>query len=64
MVSQRLEYEIAMSAYRREQEHMQSLIRRMLGKHEGPRKPLKELRREIARQLDGISVSQMVIEAR
>ena len=64
MASQKLEYEIAMNAYRREQKHMQALLQRMIGEHEESSKPLKELRREMAGQLEGLSVSQMIIEAR
>ena len=64
MEARRLEYEMAMSAYRREQKEMHALLYRVLGKYDEPKKALKERRREIANQLNGLSVSQMIIEAR
>lgn len=64
MEARNIEYEIALSAYRREQRAMQSLLYRMLGKYGASRRPLKELRREVAKRLDGVSISRMIIEAR
>lgn len=64
MEAKSIEYEMAMSAYRREQKEMQALVYRMLGRYGEPKRPLKDRRREIAKQLNGLSVSRMIIEAR
>jgi hypothetical protein len=64
MEARRAEHKISMSAYRRDQREMQALVHRMLGKGRASRKPLKTLRREVAKQLSGVSVSRMIIEAR
>ena len=64
MEAKRIEYQVALSTYRRDQKEMQALVYRMLGKYRQARTPLKERRRDIAKQLDGLSVSRMVIEAR
>jgi len=64
METERSEYKIAMSVYRRDHREMQALVYRMLGKYQEPKSPLKQRRREIAKQLDGLLVSRMIIEAR
>lgn len=62
--TRRPEYEMAINAYRKEQREMQQLVYRMLGSYAKPRTSLKERRREMAKGLEGISVSRMIIEAR
>ncbi len=48
----------------REQDELRVLVRKMIGEHKRSTKSLQERRREIAEQLPGQSVSQMIIESR
>lgn len=43
---------------------LEAILNRMLGKYGKPSRPLKEVRDELEQELEGISVSRMVIEAR
>ncbi len=50
--------------YESEQKEIEAMLSRILGKYGEPRRPLKVVREEVAKQLEGISASRMVIEAR
>ena len=64
MEVQSLEELLASEEFRKEQAEMQALFESIIGKHEKPTRPIKELRQEMSKKLKGISVSQMIIDAR
>ena len=64
MEAKSLEYELASSQFRKEQQEMDSLFKSIIGKHDKPTRSIKEVRQEMSKKLKGISVSQMIIEAR
>tara|TARA_B100000315_G_scaffold228675_1_gene237639 strand:+ start:656 stop:850 length:195 start_codon:yes stop_codon:yes gene_type:complete len=59
-----LEDLLASSEFKKEQQEMQSLLSSIIGDHDKPTRPIKEVRQEMSRKLKGISVSQMIIESR
>jgi hypothetical protein len=59
-----IEYEMAMSSYLRQQREMEAMLGRMIGQYGVPKMSLGELRRELESRLEGVSASQMIIEAR
>jgi len=61
---QSLEELLASDEFRKEQEEMQAVMKSIIGKHATPARMSPEMRREINRKLEGISVSQMIIDAR
>ncbi len=64
METKPVEYELAMIGYRKEQRGMESLIDSISGKYGEPGKSAKGLRKSLAKKLAGVSVSQMIIDAR
>ena len=64
METKTVEYELAMSSYRKEQNEIVSVLESMFGKYGEPKKLPKEFRKGLAKKLKGISVSRMIIEAR
>lgn len=50
--------------YRGHQKETEELLRRTLGKYGEPKRPLSEVRKKVSRQLKGVSVNRMIIEAR
>ncbi|MBI4332758.1 MAG: hypothetical protein HY673_15935 [Chloroflexi bacterium] len=64
MQTKRLEEGFALTAGGKEQRELKALIHRMLGNPPPPRRPLRQTRQEVSKQLDGISVSRLIIEAR
>lgn len=50
--------------FRRYKEEADGILERRFGKYHKPGKALKELRHEVGEQLQGFSVSQMLIEDR
>jgi hypothetical protein len=59
-----IEQELASDEFRKEQEELQAIMKSIIGKHITPKRLSKKRRREINRKLEGISVSQMIIESR
>lgn len=64
MEARPIEYELAMSSYKKEQREMRELLETMLGSYGEISRPLKKLRSELAPRLEGISGSRMIIGAR
>lgn len=64
MEARSIEYEMAMSSYKKEQREMQEFLERILGSYGETRRPLRKLRSELAPRLEGVSGSRMIIEAR
>ena len=59
-----IEQELASDEFRKEQEELQAIMKSIIGGSDTPRRLSKKRRREINRKLEGISVSQMIIESR
>ena len=54
----------AMRLFRKKQEETHDMLERAFGQYGPPTRPLEEVRREAAKKLKGISVSDMIIEER
>lgn len=60
----KVEYAIALAAYREEQEKMKDMVRQALGKYGRPKMTLKQLRAMLDTELGDVSLSQEIIRMR
>lgn len=64
MSTKNIEYETTMKVYRKGTKETDEFLDRVLGRYVAPERSLQEMRREISKQLKGISLSRAIIEAR
>jgi hypothetical protein len=60
----KIDYALALAAYKKEQEVMKSMVREVLGKYGKPKMTVEELRRYLDSQLGETSLSQEIIKMR
>ena len=60
----KIDYALAMAAYRGEQDKTQAMAEEVLGKYGKPKLTLKELRAMLDHQLGDVSLSQEIIKMR
>lgn len=64
MEAKSMDNERALESYSREPREIEALLSKVIGRHNQPKKPLKDLRRSLEARLGGVSASQMIVEAR
>ncbi len=60
----KVEYALALAAYKREQEGMKAMVQEVLGKYGKPKTTLKEFRASLDAELGDISLSRKVVRMR